>query len=64
MKKKSDPIVDQVRKARDAHAAKFGYDIQAIFKAVRQQQAATGREYVRYSARRLSPPHVADKAER
>lgn len=27
---KSDPIVDEVRKVREAHAAKFKYDLSAI----------------------------------
>ncbi len=27
---KPDPIVDEVRKAREAHAAKFNYDLTAI----------------------------------
>jgi len=27
---KSDPIVDEVRKVREAHAAKFNYDLSAI----------------------------------
>ena len=27
-----DPIVEEVRKARDAHAAKFNYDLQAIYR--------------------------------
>ena len=27
---KSDPIVDEVRKVREAHAARFNYDLSAI----------------------------------
>lgn len=27
---KSDPIVEEVRKVREAHAAKFNYDLSAI----------------------------------
>ena len=40
----SDPIVDEVRRVRAAHAARFNYDLRAIFKdikeQVRQSQAA------------------------
>ena len=47
----TDPIVAEVRAARDKHAAQFGYDIKEIFKDVRAQQQASGRKYVRYPAR-------------
>lgn len=47
-----DPIIAEVRAVRDDHAARFGYDIEAIFRDIRSRQAASGREYVRYPARR------------
>ena len=46
-----DPIIAEVRAARDKHAARFGYDIKEIFKDIRAQQKASGRPYVRYPAR-------------
>lgn len=49
-----DPIVDEVRKARHDHAAQFGYDIKAIFRSIRAQQQSSGRQYVRYPARRAA----------
>ena len=51
----TDPIVAQVRNARDSHAAQYDYDIRAIFKAVQEQQSSTGRKYVRYPARPSTP---------
>ena len=52
MKKQStDPIISEVRAVRDAHAARFDYDIAAIFRDIRAMQEASGREYVRYSVR-------------
>ena len=54
----TDPIVAQVRDARDKHAARFGYDIRAIFKDIQNQQSTTGRKYVRYPAR---PATTVDK---
>ena len=30
-----DPIIAEVRAARDKHAARFGYDIKEIFKDIR-----------------------------
>ena len=52
MKKQStDPIISEVRAVRDAHAARFDYDIAAIFRDIRAMQEASGRKYVRYPAR-------------
>ena len=51
MKTTTDPIVAQVRDAREKHAAQFGYNIRAIFKSIQDQQSSTGRKYVRYPAR-------------
>jgi hypothetical protein len=36
----NDPIVEEVRKVRDAHAKKFGYDLKAIaIDLIKQQQS-------------------------
>ena len=53
--KTTDPIVAEVRAARDAHAAKFGYDLKEIFRDIKERQKVSGREYVTYPAR-LSVP--------
>ncbi len=34
----SDPIVDEVRKARDAYAARFNYDLRAIYRDLKEQE--------------------------
>ena len=34
----TDPIVDEVREAREEYAASFGYDLDAIFQDLRIQQ--------------------------
>ncbi len=47
----TDPIVTEVRSVRDKHAAEFGYDVRAIFKDIQDQQAESGRKFVRYPAR-------------
>ncbi len=44
--KESDPIVDEVRRIRDAHAAKFNYDPDAIFRDIKEQEKQSGRKYV------------------
>ena len=49
-----DPIIAGVRAARDAHAARFGYDVAEIFRDIRAMQEASGSEYVRLPARRAA----------
>ena len=50
----TDPIIDELRAARDEHAARFNYDVEAIFRDIQAQQAASGREYVRLPPRRAT----------
>lgn len=52
----TDPIVAEVRAVRDEHAARFGYDVGAIFRDIRSSQEVSGRAYVRYPSR----PAVSD----
>jgi hypothetical protein len=47
----NDPIVAEVRAAREAHAARFGFDLKAIFQDLRDRQKTSGRKYVQYPAR-------------
>jgi len=42
----NDPIVDEVRKVRDAHAKKFNYNLRAIAADLKKQQQASGRIFV------------------
>lgn len=44
-----DEIVEEVREARDKHAAKFNYDISAICADIRRKQAESGRKIVSLS---------------
>ena len=50
-----DPIIAEVRAIRDQHAARFDYDVKAIFRDIQARQEASGRQYVRYPARRTVP---------
>ena len=50
---KSDPIVDEIRRARDAHAARFGYDLKAICDDLRKRQKECGHRVVSLPPRRL-----------
>lgn len=42
----NDPIVDQVRKVRDAHAAGFNYDLHAIFLDIKKREKERGLHFV------------------
>ena len=50
-----DPVVDAVRKVRDAHAAQFDYDLRAIYRALKQEEAQSGRKFVRFPPKRAEP---------
>ena len=56
----NDPIVDEVRRIRDELAARFNYDLQAIYRHLKQREKEreerTGRKFVSYPPRRIEPP--------
>ena len=45
----SDPIVDEVRRARDAYAARFNYDLRAIYRDLKEREKRSGRKIVSYA---------------
>ncbi len=51
---RSDPIVDEVRAIRNRLAAQCEYDVDQIFRRIRRRQVDSGRNYVRYPARRVT----------
>lgn len=46
-----DPIVEEVRKVREAHAARFGYDLDAIFRDIKERERKSGRSFVAFASR-------------
>lgn len=46
-----DPIVSEVRQAREKLAALFGYDVKAIFADLRRRQAELGNRLVSHRRR-------------
>jgi hypothetical protein len=67
----TDPIVDEVRRVRDAHAARFNYDLDAIFLDIKEQEKKSGLKFVQGVARQpdsVSPvsksPEATPAAER
>lgn len=51
---KDDPIVEEVRKVREAYAANLNYDLEAIFQDLKRQERESGRTFVSYPPRRIS----------
>jgi len=48
-----DPIVEEVRTVRDQHAARFKYDLRAIYEDLKHHEKQTGRQYVRFEPVRV-----------
>lgn len=44
----NDPIVDEVRKVREEHAAKFNFDIDAIIKDLQSKQNKSTKLIITY----------------
>lgn len=51
----TDPIVDEVRRVRDAYAAQFNYDLDAIFKDIKEREKKSGLNFVHGVARQPMP---------
>jgi hypothetical protein len=64
----NDPIVDEVRRVRDAHASRFDYDLDAIFRDIKDREKTSGRNFVSFPSRRVDSPQasqpVADATRR
>lgn len=50
-----DPIVAEIRRFREEHAARFNYDLRAICEDLREQERKSGRRFVSYPPRRIAP---------
>ena len=50
-----DPVVEEIREIRDAYARRFNYDIEAICRDLREQEAKGDREVVTLPPKRIAP---------
>jgi hypothetical protein len=50
---KADPIVEEVRKVRDEYAARFKYDLKAIYRDLKELERTSERCYVKFEPERL-----------
>jgi hypothetical protein len=46
----NDPIVDEVRRVRKEHAARFNHDLWAIFRDIKEQQQRSGLNFVSFAS--------------
>jgi hypothetical protein len=49
-----DPIVTEVRRVRQAHAAEFGYDLNAIYRALKEEEQQGRHQRVSFSPKPVS----------
>jgi hypothetical protein len=50
-----DSIVAEVRRAREAYAKQFNYDVQAMWRDLKERQHKSGRKVVSLRPKRLEP---------
>jgi hypothetical protein len=50
-----DPIVAEIRRRRQEHAARYGNDLAAICAALREQEAKSSRKVVNRPPKKLFP---------
>ncbi len=56
MTTKTDEIVEEIRRHREAHAASLDYDLKRITRDLQQQERESGRELVTRPPRLPLPP--------
>ena len=58
-----DPIVEEVRKVRDEHAAQFNYDLDAIYADMKRIEKESKEPRVSFGPRRIPKPSPATAVE-
>jgi hypothetical protein len=58
----NDPIVDEVRRVRDAHSAQFNYDLDAIFRDIKEQEKKSGLKFVSFAPAKGTSNHPLQPA--
>ncbi len=50
-----DPIIAELRKYREAHAAKYNYDLDAIYRALKEDEERSVHPKVSFSPKYIKP---------
>lgn len=53
-----DEIVEEIRKVRDEYAAKFNYDLDAIYEDIKKQEEQTERKVISLPPKRVELPET------
>jgi hypothetical protein len=56
-----DPIVKKVRQKRQAHAAQYNFDLQTIYRALKEQEEQSQRKKVSFPPKRIPPVEIEIK---
>ena len=56
-----DPIVTEVRRARETHAAQFNFDLRAIYRDLKAQEEQSQHEKVSFAPKRIPPVTIEMK---
>ena len=59
-----DEIVEEIHKYREEYAAKFNYDVRAIFEDLKRKQKESGRKYVSFSAEKTETENESAETEK
>jgi hypothetical protein len=60
----SDPIVIKLHRIRERHAREFGYDLQRMFRSLKEEQESSGRRVVALSRTRTASTRTFSKTAR
>ena len=60
----ADSIIEEIRRIREEHAAKFNYDPKAIFADLKRQEEQSDKTFVSFPARRIQPVERTPKKPR
>ena len=55
-----DPIVEEVRAIRDSYAKKFNYDLDAIYRNLKELETKSGRAVVLFPSKPIAPYEKKD----
>lgn len=50
-----DPVVEEIRRVREAYTARFKHDLDAMYEDIRKQEELSGRTFIRLPPRKAIP---------
>ncbi len=53
-----DEIVEEIHRIREEYAKQFNYDLDAIYRDLKEKERRSGREYVSLPPKRINPAKV------